>query len=376
QGSHPNRHAEDVIEENGEEAIPHEAFYSAVDPDYSASKQPFVPQSIQAAKHNTKYITMGVTPGPIVRGCIDIFSFIISLSLMVLQLGLIDYYYIDNLKDNVWYCWLGGDALVVIIFIWLIVLAMRSNQQTMEETSSLDGKVRYAWIAWLVYSLLLVAKITTCFRLFYQELPPKPLDHNDKLLDDHLLKLCLCLSALIFIFLLESHHYTPTSSPRQLYINYLMTAICLDLLDTVSFIDLLWQNNGLMWKLPLWLELTILCIGCVNVVLPTFALLKLRFNRNSRILLISDRVWSFFYVLLVNGPFLAFRIYLYVLLECIHKKKGNRYDASIFAIKNVAMVYIALRELWVRLHYWRQKRAALGSRGELTAQGATDHQDN
>ncbi|TMS39676.1 hypothetical protein L596_006162 [Steinernema carpocapsae] len=44
----------------------------------------------------------------------------------------------------------------------------------MRQTSSVDGKLRYAWIAWLFYSLLLVGKIATCFRLFHHEIPASP----------------------------------------------------------------------------------------------------------------------------------------------------------------------------------------------------------
>ncbi|GMS95738.1 hypothetical protein PENTCL1PPCAC_17913, partial [Pristionchus entomophagus] len=383
-GGHPNHHSEDVIEENGEETLPHEAFYSAVDPDYSASKQPFVPQSVQIAKQNSKYSTMGVIPCPIVRGCIDVFSFLLSMVIMAIQMALIDYYYIDYLKDNAWYAWIAGDCIVAIGFIWLIILAMKKNQESMEESSAADGRLRYAWAAWLIYSILLVAKVATCFRLFYDELRPLSSiqsstdNYNGKLLDDHLLKLGLCLSVLVFIFLLEAHHYTPLGSSRQLYITYLMSAISFDILDTVSFVDLLWQNKEFNWHLPFWLEITILSIASSNLVLPTFALLKLRFSRNQRVLMISDRVWSFFYVLLVNAPFLGFRIYLYVVVKWIEKDKGRKYDGSIFAIKNVAMIYIAIRELWVRLHYWRQKRRDHngGSEGALTAPGATDHDES
>lgn len=124
--------------------------------------------------------------------------------------------------------------------------------------------------------------------------------------------------------------------------------------------------------------------------MPTFALLKLRFGRYPRVLFVSDKIWSLLYVLIVslpspplvlfletppfqvNGPFLGLRIYLYVLLEV--QQKGRRYDASLFAVKNVAMIYLALREVWTRLQYWRMKRRATGSRGELTGQQNNDEE--
>ncbi|KIH64900.1 hypothetical protein ANCDUO_04781 [Ancylostoma duodenale] len=204
------------------------------------------------------------------------------------------------------------------------------------------------------------------------DLPPGPLDNNDKLFDDHLFKLGLSLSVLIFLFMLEAHHYTPLMSARQLYITYLSTAICLDLVDNIYFLDLLWQSFKDSWNLPLWLDITILTVASVNFVMPTFALLKLRFGRYPRLLYISDKVWSLLYVLIVNGPFLGLRIYLYVLLEV--QQKGRHYDFSLFAVKNVAVIYLAMRELWTRLQYWRMKRRATGSRGELTAQQNADEE--
>ncbi|KHJ75613.1 hypothetical protein OESDEN_24771 [Oesophagostomum dentatum] len=106
--------------------------------------------------------------------------------------------------------------------------------------------------------------------------------------------------------------------------------------------------------------------------MPTFALLKLRFGRYPRLLFISDKVWGLIYVLIVNAPFLGLRIYLYVLLEV--QQKGRQYDFSLFAVKNVAVIYLAMRELWTRLQYWRMKRRATGSRGELTAQHNADEE--
>lgn len=101
--------------------------------------------------------------------------------------------------------------------------------------------MKYAWVGWLAYALVLVGKIAICFRLFYDELPAKASEH-DKIFNDHLFRLCLSLSVLIFLFLLEAHHYTHLLSQRQLYVTYLVTAICLDLIDTIYFLDLLWQN--------------------------------------------------------------------------------------------------------------------------------------
>ncbi|KAJ1353866.1 hypothetical protein KIN20_010632 [Parelaphostrongylus tenuis] len=99
--------------------------------------------------------------------------------------------------------------------------------------------------------------------------------------------------------------------------------------------------------------------------MPTFALLKLRFGRYPRLLYVNDKIWGLIYVLIVNGPFLGLRIYLYVLLEV--EQRGRHYDLSLFAVKNIAMIYLALREIWTRLQYWRMKRAT-SLHGELATQ--------
>lgn len=58
------------------------------------------------------------------------------------------------------------------------------------------------------------------------------------------------------------------------------------------------QKDG--WNLPVWLDITILTVASVNFIMPTFALLKLRFGRYPRLLYISDKVWGLLYVLIVS----------------------------------------------------------------------------
>ncbi|KAE9420953.1 hypothetical protein Angca_000247, partial [Angiostrongylus cantonensis] len=357
-GRDPRHVIEEVVEENAEEYNPHASYYDGGEENPLKTGDNCNPgdQVALVLAPPTKYHTMAVVPGHCVRGFLDVSSFIICLVLVIIQLGLLDYYYVAVLSDKIWYSWIGADALVIVVLLWLLVLAIKYNQTQMEEVCSVDGKVKFAWIGWLIYSLVLVGKVATCFRLFYSELPPGPLDNNDKHFDDHLFKLGLSLSVLIFLFMLEAHHYTPLMSARQLYITYLVTAICLDLVDNIYFLDLLWQSFKDGWNLPLWLDLTILILACLNFVMPTFALLKLRFGRYPRLLYVNDKIWSLIYVLIVNGPFFGLRIYLYVFLEI--QQRGRHYDLSLFAVKNIAMTYLAMREIWTRLQYWRMKRAS------------------
>ncbi|RCN37994.1 hypothetical protein ANCCAN_16088 [Ancylostoma caninum] len=170
-GRDPRHVIEDVVEENADEFDPHASFYDGCE-DYPLKTDANCAPSDQTAlvlAPPTKYHTMAVVPGRCIRGFLDVSSFILCLFLVILQLGLIDYYYLTVLSDKIWYSWIGADFLVIVVLLWLLVLAVKYNQTQMEEVCSVDGKVKFAWIGWLIYSLVLVGKVATCFRLFYNE---------------------------------------------------------------------------------------------------------------------------------------------------------------------------------------------------------------
>ena len=106
--------------------------------------------------------------------------------------------------------------------------------------------------------------------------------------------------------------------------------------------------------MDLALEIAILALACFNFVLPTFALLKLRFKRMPRYVpLPYEKLYSLLYVSMVNIPYLVIRSYLWRFV--------NDHDVSIFLVKNAIMIYLAVRELWTRLQYWRAKKAGGGT---------------
>jgi hypothetical protein len=79
--------------------------------------------------------------------------------------------------------------------------------------------------------------VATTFSLFHMDIPV------DTLFNRNLYKLNLAMSALIFLFLVEAHHYTQLNSPRQMYLAYLESAITLDILDSIIFLNLLWDSK-------------------------------------------------------------------------------------------------------------------------------------
>lgn len=81
---------------------------------------------------------MAIVPGKPTRACLDIFDFILCMLLTALQLGLLDYYFLRYRSDDQWWwwAWIGADALVLIIMLAILIMALRYNQQAMDEYSS------------------------------------------------------------------------------------------------------------------------------------------------------------------------------------------------------------------------------------------------
>ncbi|VDM85196.1 unnamed protein product [Strongylus vulgaris] len=137
-GRDPKHLIEDVVEENANEFDPHASFYDGSEEFPSRTEANCAPgdQTALVLAPPTRFQTMAVVPGRCIRGFLDISSFLICLFLVILQMGLIDYYYLTVLSDRVWYSWIGADALVIVVLLWLLVLAIKYNQTQMEEVCS------------------------------------------------------------------------------------------------------------------------------------------------------------------------------------------------------------------------------------------------
>lgn len=134
-GRDPRHVTEDSIEENGEEKIAHFEYYEGaeefpikVPPEQSASLIYQPP---------TKYHTMAVLPGRCVRAFLDSFSLIISLALVVIQFGVLDWYYLNVTGEKIWAAWIGPDCVVIILIGILGILAIKYNSVQMEEVCSI-----------------------------------------------------------------------------------------------------------------------------------------------------------------------------------------------------------------------------------------------
>lgn len=138
-GRDPRHITEESIEENGDERIAHFEYYEGAEE--FPIKVPPEQTAALISQSKTTNSAMAVLPGRCVRAFLDSFALIISLALVVLQFGLIDWYYLNVTGENVWAAWIGPDFVVLLILGVLGVLAIKYNTVQMEECCSI-GKFK------------------------------------------------------------------------------------------------------------------------------------------------------------------------------------------------------------------------------------------
>ncbi|KAJ7394736.1 hypothetical protein OS493_000565 [Desmophyllum pertusum] len=126
-----------------------------------------------------------------------------------------------------------------------------------------------------------------------------------------MLKMNLCLTPMLFLFLIYAHHDAKSHSRRKYYLEKMTAAVTLDLFDSVEMMEYLFDKD----KISIELENSILVFSCINIFLPTFALFELKFNKFHDSGEISPISFKFIYIcsfmFFVNVPFLVLRLILW-----------------------------------------------------------------
>nr|XP_027226592.1 uncharacterized protein LOC113818585 [Penaeus vannamei] len=131
------------------------------------------------------------------------------------------------------------------------------------------GKHAMPFYVWMVYSVLLVAKVVIIFK---SEIPNK-ISTTDAL-SPQLLKIVLSLSCIVFALLVEGQATIGATTERETYIRSLAQGTSMEVLDSVTFISLLIQSeSGFLF--PDYMENIIIAFSCINFFLPGIALVKL-----------------------------------------------------------------------------------------------------
>ena len=258
--------------------------------------------------------------------CRRIFARVLSVLFLVLQGVILDYYLINGNRSSWWFAWVITDAVVLSAWVYTMWMSHRKSQS--EETMSKDG-LKFAYIAWVVYAIHLIPQVATIFthNAFEEEL----------VFGTNMLKMNLCLTPMLFLFLIYAHHNTKSHSRRKYYLETITAAVTLDLFDSVEMLEYLFDKE----KISIELENAILAFSCMNIFLPTFALFELKFNKfhdNGEISPISFKfIYICSFMFFVNVPFLVLRLILW------HE---YHLDVSVLLAKNSLAIILGIIEIF------------------------------
>ena len=192
-------------------------------------------------------------------------------------------------------------------------------------------EIKFAYLAWIVYAVHLVPQLATLFKR-----KVSLLDEKQHIFGPNTLKMNLCLTPMLFLFLIYAHHDAKSHSRRKYYLEKMTAAVTLDLFDSVEMLEYLFDKN----KITIGLENAILAFSCMNIFLPTFALFELKYNKFHDSGEISPISFKFIYIcsfmFFVNVPFLVLRLILW---------HGHQLDVSVLLAKNALAIVMGIIEI-------------------------------
>ncbi|XP_046544522.1 transmembrane protein 121B-like [Haliotis rubra] len=255
---------------------------------------------------------------------------ILCILLLLAQGGILDYYLAKHQTQFSW-AWLAFDLVNVGIFIASFIIS-RLRLSLQEAGNEQTKAVTIGWLAWLVYSVSLVARMAIAFNKFSLRL------NEETFFGPNTLKTSLALASCVFIFLLMSHHDAPPASERRRYIEDLTGTVVFDVLDTVDVLEVMFDKTSRDMFLP-GLQQTVLAVAGLNLIIPTVPLITLSltnfgYKKMSKRLVALHKLLV---VLVVNVPNLIVRLVLW---------HGFSVGISPFMLKNLILICIVMFEFY------------------------------
>ncbi len=193
------------------------------------------------------------------------------------------------------------------------------------------GDLPLGYMAWFLYSLLLAVRVGIIFEDCVEYLD------EENVFGPNTLKVMIALSGIIFILLVCTHHDAESSSPRYTFIQNIMHSVTLDILDTVTILNLLFvQESKIFFTFSM--HRVINGIACINLIIPTMPLIVLSRTRFGEKSMSSNlkTAHTFLNLCVVNLPMFIIRMYVWHQL--------NK-DISVFVVKNVLGICFTIRGL-------------------------------
>ena len=273
------------------------------------------------------------------------FARILAIVLLVLQGVMLDYYLIIDGSSSWVFAWIITDAIVLSAWIFTMWMSHRKSQSI---NAVAKDEIKLAYIAWIVYAVHLVPQLATLFKL-----KATVFDNEKLVFGPNTLKMNLCLTPLLFLFLIYAHHDAKSHSRRKYYLEKMTAAVALDLFDSVEMLEYLFDAE----KIPIEMQNAILAFSCMNIFLPTFALFELKFNKFHDSGEVSPISFKFIYIcsfmVFVNIPFLVLRLILW---------HDYHLDISVLLAKNALAIIMGIIEMFEFFGEQRPRRCGTCAR--------------
>ena len=253
---------------------------------------------------------------------------IFAVTLLILQGVILDYYLIFEEGSSASFAWIGTDAVVLASWVFTMWMSHRKSQSATAKAKK--DELKFAYLAWIVYAIHLVPQVATLFKLKASLLEER------FIFGPNMLKMNLCLTPMLFLFLIYAHHDAKSHSRRKYYLEKMTAAVTLDLFDSVEMLEYLFEKD----EITVELENAILAFSCMNIFLPTFALFELKYNKFHESGEISPISFKFIYIcsfmFFVNVPFLVLRLILW---------HAYHLDISVLLAKNALGIVMGIIEI-------------------------------
>ena len=324
----------------------------------------------------------------------------IALLITLLLQGSLLNYYVINFMDGIagWYFLFFFDFLILVLFMFSIVFAWRYHQRNRKTIAVSDtdnskgfldiktaptvdherygsgifrfsfpkamGMLPLIYLCWIVYALNLTIKILVMYSL---RIPEQMILENYYAPKETLL-ISLAGSVAVFLFWVEAHWNLGDERQRHLSkpsVDDLISHTAFEFFDSLTFLDLVTPDDSNEMAsddktISFTMKMIVVAFASINFLLPTLGLYKLsrtHYGEKSYNIIVNDSMGkpstrglgiSILYHLLrlvaVNIPYMVIRIFL--------SSGDTQKQLSIFVIKNILGILIAIRNLIPEIKMW------------------------
>ncbi|XP_054167213.1 uncharacterized protein LOC128964610 [Oppia nitens] len=310
---------------------------------------------------------------------------------------------LHNKDNNLWFFYFLVDFIVIFLFIYGSIVAIRyyrkyhvfkrsnigdsSAEQTRLEVIDNNvksvsqnnkhfnirfpkvlGKLPLLWICWILYTVLISTKI---FILHLQNIAPnlymKSINKEKNVEDFHPFTIHISLAAMTVVFFcwIEIHRNYRSNKSKEC-IKELTTLAVFEIFDSIDLLDLLLPDSKEFNLDNQWISSFVVLLATINLLLPTIGLFQLSKSGmySHSVSLRIDILHNFLRMLFVNIPYMILRIIFWISI-----KK----EISIFLLKNALFVFIGIRHIISEIHELKTTQNTDKSTIELSLNVVSDN---